>query len=38
MIEIYNTLTSFFQEGGLFMYPIAFVLAIGLAISAERWA
>ena len=38
MIEIYNTLTTFFQEGGFFMYPIAFVLAIGLAISAERWA
>lgn len=38
MAEIYNTLTTFFQEGGIFMYPIAFVLAIGLAISVERWA
>ena len=38
MVEIYNTLTTFFQEGGIFMYPIAVVLAIGLAITVERWA
>ena len=37
MVDIYNVLTKFFQEGGLFMYPIALVLAIGLAISFERW-
>jgi len=30
-------LIAFFQEGGLFMYPIAIVLAIGIAIAAERW-
>ncbi len=27
----------FFQEGGLFMYPIVLVLVIGLAIAAERF-
>jgi biopolymer transport protein ExbB len=37
MLDTYNTLTKFFQEGGFYMYPIALVLAIGLAISLERW-
>jgi biopolymer transport protein ExbB/TolQ len=32
-----DTLIRFFQEGGAFMYPIALVLVIGLAISVERW-
>ncbi len=35
-----NTLTiitKFFQDGGPFMYPILVVLAIGLAITVERW-
>lgn len=36
-MEFYSTITSFFQEGGAFMYPIALVLAIGLAIAIERW-
>lgn len=27
----------FFQNGGPFMYPIAIVLVIGLAVSLERW-
>jgi len=30
-------LIAFFQEGGIFMYPIAIVLAIGIAIAVERW-
>jgi biopolymer transport protein ExbB/TolQ len=34
---IYSTVVSFFQEGGLFMYPIVIVLALGLAIAIERW-
>lgn len=34
MIE---TIVRFFQEGGLFMYPIAVVLIIGLAIAIERY-
>lgn len=33
-----DTLIRFFQEGGAFMYPIAVVLVIGLAIAVERWA
>lgn len=36
-MEIYTTTVKFFQEGGLFMYPIAIVLALGLAIALERW-
>lgn len=37
MIDVYNIITEFLQEGGIFMYPISLVLAIGLAISVERW-
>lgn len=32
-----NTLIRFFQEGGAFMWPIALVLVVGLAIAIERW-
>jgi len=32
-----ETVVRFFQEGGFFMYPIAVILAIGLAIALERW-
>ena len=32
-----DTLVRFFQEGGPFMYPIALVLAVGLAITLERF-
>lgn len=32
-----NTVVSFFQNGGPFMYPIALVLVIGLALAIERW-
>jgi len=28
---------SFFQKGGLFMYPILLVFAAGVAIAVERW-
>ena len=34
---IYEGIVGFFQEGGVFMYPIVIVLAIGLAISIERY-
>ncbi len=37
MVDIYSIITKFFQEGGFFIYPIAVVLALGLAISLERW-
>lgn len=32
-----ETTIRFFQEGGAFMYPIAVVLAVGLAITIERF-
>ncbi len=36
-MDVYTTTVKFFQEGGLFMYPIAIVLGLGLAIAIERW-
>lgn len=33
----FNTAVGFFQDGGPFMYPIAIVLVIGLAVAMERW-
>ena len=36
-MDMYATIVSFFQDGGPFMYPIAIVLAIGVAIACERW-
>jgi biopolymer transport protein ExbB/TolQ len=36
-MDIFNSIVGFFQEGGVFMYPIVVVLAIGLAISVERY-
>ena len=36
-MDIYTSITTFFQSGGTFMYPIALVLAIGMAIAIERW-
>jgi biopolymer transport protein ExbB len=32
-----SVIPRFFQDGGIFMYPIAAVLAIGIAIGIERW-
>jgi biopolymer transport protein ExbB/TolQ len=37
-MDVYNTIVGFFQSGGLFMYPIVVVLALGLAIAIERYA
>jgi biopolymer transport protein ExbB len=31
------SVVAFFQKGGLFMYPILFVFAVGMAIVIERW-
>ena len=36
-MDFYTTFVSFFQQGGPFMYPIAIVLGIGLAIALERY-
>jgi biopolymer transport protein ExbB len=32
----YSTV-AFFQKGGVFMYPILFAFAVGMAIAFERW-
>ena len=34
---IIYSIVAFFQKGGLFMYPILFVFACGMAIAVERW-
>ena len=34
---LFDTVTRFFKGGGEFMFPIAVVLAIGLAIAIERY-
>ena len=36
-MDFYTTAVGFFQDGGPFMYPIAIVLAIGMAIAVERF-
>jgi len=36
MESIYS-IVGFFQKGGVFMYPILLVLAVGMAIAVERW-
>lgn len=36
-METYTTIVKFFQEGGIFMYPIALVLAVGVAVAIERY-
>lgn len=36
-MNMINTILRFFQDGGAFMYPIAIVLVIGMAVVIERW-
>ena len=36
-MDFFSSIAKFFQDGGLFIYPIALVLAIGVAITVERW-
>jgi biopolymer transport protein ExbB/TolQ len=36
-MELFNTVVRFFQEGGFWMYPIAAVMAIGIAVAVERY-
>jgi biopolymer transport protein ExbB/TolQ len=36
-MDFISDVAKFFQDGGLFLYPILLVLAIGLAITIERW-
>ena len=34
---MFEPIARFFQEGGFFMYPIAAVLVLGIAIAIERY-
>jgi len=36
-MNIFGTIIKFFQDGGLFMYPIALVAALGIAVAIERY-
>ncbi|MCC5810694.1 MAG: MotA/TolQ/ExbB proton channel family protein [Ectothiorhodospiraceae bacterium] len=36
-MNTYGTIVQFFQQGGVFMYPIIAVLIVGLAIAIERY-
>jgi len=36
-MEVYNTIVQFFQDGGVFMYPIVIVFVLGAAIAIERY-
>ena len=36
-MSTYESIVTFFQSGGLFMFPIVIVLALGLAITIERY-
>ena len=33
----FYSIVAFFQKGGMFMYPILLVFAVGVAIAFERW-
>jgi biopolymer transport protein ExbB len=36
-MDLIGTILAFLKNGGPFMYPIGFVLALGVAIAIERW-
>jgi biopolymer transport protein ExbB len=36
-MQWYSMAVTFFQQGGLFMYPIVLILGLGLAVAIERW-
>jgi len=36
-MNFFGAIAHFFQAGGFFMYPIAIILLLGLAIAGERW-
>ena len=36
-MDIFNDTVRFFQSGGIFMYPIVLVLALGVSIAIERY-
>ena len=36
-MDVIYTIVEFFVQGGIFMYPILFVFAVGVAIAIERY-
>ena len=36
-MELYSFVVAFFREGGVFLYPMAVVFAMGVAIAIERY-
>jgi len=36
-MDFFNGIVRFLQEGGAFIYPIAFILVLGVVIAIERW-
>ncbi|MDP5143953.1 MotA/TolQ/ExbB proton channel family protein [Rheinheimera baltica] len=36
-MEFFSGIVRFLQEGGVFIYPIAFILVLGIVIAVERW-
>jgi len=36
-MDSFNTIVRFLQDGGIFMYPIMVILALGIAIAIERY-
>jgi biopolymer transport protein ExbB len=36
-MHIYSGIVSFFRDGGFFLYPMAMLFAVGLAIAIERY-
>lgn len=36
-LDLYSTIVSFFQDGGVFMYPIMIIFVFGMAIAIERF-
>ena len=36
-MEFYHFIVNFFREGGFFLYPLAAIFVVGVAISIERF-
>ena len=36
-MEFFKVAVNFFRDGGFFLYPLALIFVVGVAISIERW-
>jgi biopolymer transport protein ExbB len=36
-VDVYNTVVNFFKDGGFFIFPLAIIFVVGVAIAVERW-